>query len=181
MVPCPRSALRLVGTNPPSNGVHIRDGFAKSNSTAAAAGPSGERRSRQILHRPRSPTEPTLQKGRRRRLAHQRGVGDGRTIVENGRLPTMSDAFDYFRAYAVRALCKARSMPKGRIKHLQLVVGRIYNFLKKEAAYGPNTQHLEDFRTAQKLERSLDSCPSEPAARTRFAATHPRRAEQEVR
>src|SRR3954468_25071897 len=68
----------------------------------------------------------------------------------------MSDAFDYFRAYAVRALCKARSMPRGRMKHLQLVAGRIYNLLKKEAAYSPNTQHLEDFRAAQKLEASLD-------------------------
>jgi hypothetical protein len=64
----------------------------------------------------------------------------------------MSDAFDYLRAYAVRALCKARSMPRGRMKHLQLVAGRIYNLLKKEAAYSLNTQHLEDFRAAQKLE-----------------------------
>jgi len=47
-------------------------------------------------------------------------------------------------------------MPHGRIKHLQLLAGRIYNLLKKEAAYGPNTQHLEDFRAAQELERSLD-------------------------
>jgi hypothetical protein len=47
-------------------------------------------------------------------------------------------------------------MPQGRMKHLQLVAGRIYNLLKKEAAYGPNIQHLEDFRAAQKLERSLD-------------------------
>jgi len=46
----------------------------------------------------------------------------------------MSDAFDYFRAYPVRALCKARSMSRGRMKHLQLVAGRIYNLLKKEAA-----------------------------------------------
>lgn len=68
----------------------------------------------------------------------------------------MSDASDYFRAYAVRALCKARSMLLGRMKHLQLLAGRIDNLLKKEAAYGPNTQHLEDFRAAQKLERSLD-------------------------
>ncbi|MDA9496059.1 hypothetical protein XI05_00505 [Bradyrhizobium sp. CCBAU 11357] len=90
----------------------------------------------------------------------------------------MSDAFDYFRAYAVRALCKARSMPKGRMKHLQLVVGRIYNLLKKEAAFGPNTQHMEDFRAAQKLERSLDSGPKEPSARTRFGASSPHRAEQ---
>ncbi|AWL93012.1 hypothetical protein CIT37_12950 [Bradyrhizobium ottawaense] len=68
----------------------------------------------------------------------------------------MSDAFDYFRAYAVRALCKARALPRGKMKHLQLVAGRIYNLLKKEAAYGPNVQHLEDFRAAQKLEASLD-------------------------
>jgi len=76
----------------------------------------------------------------------------------------MSDAFDYFRAYAVRALCKARSMPQGRMKHLQRVAGRIYNLLKKEAAYGPNTQHLEDFRAAQKLERSLSRRSGESAA-----------------
>ena len=72
----------------------------------------------------------------------------------------MSDAFDYFRAYAVRALCRARSMPRGKMKHLQLVAGRIYNLLKKEAAYGPNVQHLDDFRAAQKLEASLDRRPS---------------------
>jgi hypothetical protein len=47
-------------------------------------------------------------------------------------------------------------MPRGRIKHLQRVAARIYNLLKKEAAYGPNTQHLDDFQAAQKLERSLD-------------------------
>lgn len=72
----------------------------------------------------------------------------------------MSDAFDYFRAYAVRALCKARSMPRGKMKHLQLVAGRIYNPLKKEADYGPNTQHLEDARAAQKLESSTRSSAS---------------------
>jgi hypothetical protein len=73
----------------------------------------------------------------------------------------MSDAFDYFRAYAVRALCKARSMPQGRIRHLQLMAGRIYNLLKNEAAFGPNIQHLEDFRAAQKLEKSLDRPPDD--------------------
>lgn len=52
-------------------------------------------------------------------------------------------------------------MPRGRMKHLQLVAGRIYNLLKKEAAYGPNIQHLEDFRAAQKLENSLDGQPSD--------------------
>lgn len=52
-------------------------------------------------------------------------------------------------------------MPHGRMKHLQLLAGRIDNLLKKEAAYGPNTQHLEDFRTAQKLESSLGRSPAE--------------------
>jgi hypothetical protein len=42
------------------------------------------------------------------------------------------------------------------MKHLQLMAGRIYNLLKKEASYSPNTQHLEDFRAAQKLERSVE-------------------------
>src|SRR3954469_6117839 len=75
-----------------------------------------------------------------------------RTKGQSWRSNNMSDAFDYFRAYAVRALCKARLMPHGRMKHLQLLAGRIYNLLKKEAAFSPNT-HLEDFRAAQKLER----------------------------
>jgi hypothetical protein len=47
------------------------------------------------------------------------------------------------------------------MKHLQRVAGRIYNLLKKEAAYGPNIQHLGDFRAAQKLESSLDHWPSD--------------------
>ena len=54
-----------------------------------------------------------------------------------GVIDIMSDAFDYFRAYPVRALCKARSMPRGRMRHLQLLAGRIYNLLKKEASYSP--------------------------------------------
>ncbi|KYG98517.1 hypothetical protein SE91_08335 [Bradyrhizobium sp. DOA1] len=92
----------------------------------------------------------------------------------------MSDAFDYFRAYAVRALCKARSMPRGRMKHLQLVAGRIYNLLKKEAAYGPNIQHLEDFRAAQKLERSLDRWPSDHSSGSPTSAA-PQNANREAR
>lgn len=68
----------------------------------------------------------------------------------------MSDAFDYFRAHAIRALCKGRRMPRGRMKHLQLVVGRVYHLLTKEAAYGPNLHHLDEFRAARKLEKSLD-------------------------
>jgi hypothetical protein len=68
----------------------------------------------------------------------------------------MSDAFDYLRAHAVRALCRARAMPRGRLKHLQTVVGRIYHLLSMEVAYGPNLHYLDDFRAAQKLEKSLD-------------------------
>ena len=94
----------------------------------------------------------------------------------------MSDAFDYFRAYAVRALCRARSMPRGRMKHLQLVAGRIYNLLKKEAAYGPNTRHLEDFRAAQKLERALDGEPADgSSSQSRFARSSQRSTRQEAR
>ena len=69
----------------------------------------------------------------------------------------MSDAFHYFRAHAVRALCKARAMPVGKLRHLQTVVGKIYHFLTKEAAYGPNIDHMDHFRAAQKLEKSLES------------------------
>ena len=47
-------------------------------------------------------------------------------------------------------------MPRGRRKHLQTVVARIYHLLTKEAAYGPNLQHMDDFRAAQKLEKSID-------------------------
>lgn len=66
----------------------------------------------------------------------------------------MSDAFHYFRAHAVRALCKARAMPLGRMRQLQAVIRKV---LTKEAAYGPNLHHMDDFRAAQKLEKSLDS------------------------
>jgi len=58
------------------------------------------------------------------------------------------------------------------MKDLQLVVGRIYNLLKREAAYGPNIHHLEDFRAAQKLESSLDRRPSDrPVGRLAPMAT----------
>lgn len=94
----------------------------------------------------------------------------------------MSDAFDYFRAYAVRALCKARSMPHGRMKRLQLMAGRIYNLLKKEAAYSPNTQHLDDFRAAQKLERSVEGgADVDSTVQSRFDPPRRRNAGREAR
>ena len=74
----------------------------------------------------------------------------GQTLV------CMSDAFHYFRAHAIRALCKARAMPLGRMRHLQVLIGRVYHLLTKEAAYGPNLHCMDDFRAAQKLEKSLD-------------------------
>jgi len=42
------------------------------------------------------------------------------------------------------------------MRHIQIVVGRIYHLLTKEAAYGPNLHHMDDFRAAQKLGKSLD-------------------------
>lgn len=97
-------------------------------------------------------------------------------------IDSMSDAFDYFRAYAVRALGKARLMPQGRMKHLQLVAGRIYNLLKKEAAYSPNTQHLEDFRAAQKLEKSIASRADDGlSVQGRFDPPRPQSAGREAR
>lgn len=47
-------------------------------------------------------------------------------------------------------------MRRGRMKHLQMMVGRVYHLLTKEAEYGPNLQHLDEFRAAQKLEKSLE-------------------------
>jgi hypothetical protein len=71
-------------------------------------------------------------------------------------------------------------MPRGKMKHLQLVAGRIYNLLKKEAAYGPNLQHLDDFRAAQKLESSLDRRPADSPGRRLFPAA-PQSADREAR
>ena len=73
-------------------------------------------------------------------------------------------------------------MPHGRLKQLQLMAGRIYNLLKKEAAYSPNTQHLEDFRAAQKLERSFESRPDVgPIVQGRIDRPKPQNAVREVR
>lgn len=65
------------------------------------------------------------------------------------------------------------------MKHLQLVAGRIYNLLKKEAAYGPNVQHLEDFRAAQKLESSLELRPSDRSG-SRLTPTAPQSSDREA-
>jgi hypothetical protein len=35
----------------------------------------------------------------------------------------------------------------------------MYHLLTKEAAYGPNLHHMDDFRAAQKLEKELDDAP----------------------
>jgi hypothetical protein len=72
-------------------------------------------------------------------------------------------------------------MPHGRMRHLQLLAGRIYNLLKKEAAYSPNTQHLEDFRAAQKLERSIDNQADDgPTVQGRFGSARRQSAGREA-
>jgi hypothetical protein len=67
----------------------------------------------------------------------------------------MSDAYDYFRAHAIEAVRKARALPPGRPKRKQRTVARVYHLLSKEAALGPNVRHLDDFRTARRLERHV--------------------------
>ena len=64
----------------------------------------------------------------------------------------MSDAHHYFMAYAARATLKARKMPRGRIKKRQRLVAQVYHLLAKEAAYGPNLHHMDDFRRAREVE-----------------------------
>ncbi|WP_249146632.1 hypothetical protein [Bradyrhizobium sp. AUGA SZCCT0042] len=76
----------------------------------------------------------------------------------------MSDAVDYLHAYAVRAICKARRMPIGKSKRLQRAVGRIYLLLTKEAAVSPNDDHLDDFRTARQVEKSIATLPETGSA-----------------
>jgi hypothetical protein len=49
----------------------------------------------------------------------------------------------------------ARCLAEGR-STCMIVVARVYHLLTKEAAYGPNLHHLDEFRAAQKLEKSLD-------------------------
>jgi hypothetical protein len=67
----------------------------------------------------------------------------------------MSDVYDYFRAHAVTALEKARSLPFGKLKRKQRTVARIYHLLAKEAAYAPNARQLDDFRAARQFERQI--------------------------
>jgi hypothetical protein len=69
----------------------------------------------------------------------------------------MSDAYDYFRAHAIAAVQRARSLPFGKLRRRQRAVARIYHLLAKEAAFMPNVQHLDDFRTARRLEGTIDS------------------------
>jgi hypothetical protein len=68
-------------------------------------------------------------------------------------------------------------MPLGRMRHLQAVIGRVYHLLTKEAAYGPNLHHMDDFRAAQKLEKSLDS---EIVSEQSVASAEPREAREAV-
>jgi hypothetical protein len=83
----------------------------------------------------------------------------------------MSDAVDYFKAYAERAICRARNMRPGRSKLLQRAVGRVYHWLSKEAAFGPNTDRMEDFRAAQEVEKMIGATAPRPSQQKRDAAS----------
>jgi hypothetical protein len=70
----------------------------------------------------------------------------------------MSDITDHFLAYARSATRKARRMQRGTSsRRRQRAVARVYHLLAKEAAYGPNVAHLDDFRAAQRLERKIEN------------------------
>ena len=88
-------------------------------------------------------------------------------MVDRREYPIMSDAVDYLHAYAARAICKARRMPFGKSKRLQRAVGRIYLLLTKEAAVAANVNHLDDFRTAPQVEKSIASHSETSPARSR--------------
>lgn len=79
-----------------------------------------------------------------------------RNLPAGPALVDMSDACDYFQAHAVEAVRKARRLPLGRTKEKQRTVARVYHLLAKEAAYTPNVHHLEDFRSAQRLDRQIN-------------------------
>ena len=70
-------------------------------------------------------------------------------------LSSMSDAYHYFLAHAVRASLKARKMPLGRVKKRQRVVAKVFHLLAKEAAYAPNLHHMDDFRKAREVENAI--------------------------
>lgn len=67
----------------------------------------------------------------------------------------MSDASDYFRSYAVRALCRARAMPIGRHRRIQRLIARVYHLLARESALGSTVDQLEHFRAVRKVEEGL--------------------------
>jgi hypothetical protein len=68
----------------------------------------------------------------------------------------VSDITDYFMAHARSATRKARGMRRGTASRTrQRIVARVYHLLAREAAYAPNVEYLDDFRTAQRLERQI--------------------------
>ena len=67
----------------------------------------------------------------------------------------MSDITHYFMAHAHAAVRKTRGMKRGTpIRNRQRVVARVYHRLAKESAHASNVQHLNDFRKAQRPERT---------------------------
>jgi hypothetical protein len=79
------------------------------------------------------------------------------TLSSISRWRGMSDAYDYFMSHAVAAAQKARAMPASHLKCKQRTVARVYHLLAKESAYASNLDHLDDFRTAKRLQRLIDS------------------------
>ena len=80
----------------------------------------------------------------------------------------MSDAVDYLHAYVVRAICKARRMPFGKSKRLQRAVGRISAF-DQGSGCRPERYHLDDFRAARQVEKSIATLPETGSARRTIA------------
>lgn len=62
-------------------------------------------------------------------------------------------------------------MPFGKSKRLQRAVGRIYLLLTKEAAIAANVDHLDDFRAARQVEKSIGSHPETGTAMPAIAKT----------
>jgi hypothetical protein len=48
---------------------------------------------------------------------------------------------------------------------MQRAIGRVYHLLSREAALGPNLQHLDDFRAARNAEDALDGTSNQASAR----------------
>jgi hypothetical protein len=92
-----------------------------------------------------------------RRMFHCSAPSNAEQNAHSRRSLDVSDITDYLLAYARRATMKARRMRRSTAnRNRQRVVARVYHLLAKEATYTSNVKHLDDFRAAQRLERSID-------------------------